>query len=144
MICRRGAGACLSQSLICDGIVDCLNAEDELNCEDVTTVTPTTTVTSTTLPTRNICTKEQFTCSRCVLFEIEFIQSALTRNLLMLRVFQCVDQSDKCDRFRDCSDGTDEMSCSCADYLRGTGRSALICDDHIDCADYSDEVGCRK
>ena len=60
------------------------------------------------------------------------------------RKFQCVDKSDRCDRFRDCSDGTDEASCSCADYLKGTGQSQLICDDHIDCWDHSDEAGCSE
>nr|CAH0109683.1 unnamed protein product [Daphnia galeata] len=70
-----------------------------------------------------ICTANQFTCSK---------------------VFQCVELSDKCDQFRDCKDGTDELSCSCADVLRGNGNSQLICDDHVDCSDYSDEAGCRN
>ena len=59
-------------------------------------------------------------------------------------MFQCVELSDKCDQFRDCKDGTDELSCSCADVLRGNGNSQLICDDHVDCSDYSDEAGCRE
>jgi len=44
---------------------------------------------------------------------------------------------------RDCKDGTDEASCSCADYLL-LNDSKLICDDHVDCWDYSDEAGCSS
>lgn len=73
MVCRRGAGVCLSRDFICDGFVDCLNAEDELNCENLnlTTLAPTTPVvtqlTTTTLPPRIMnCTKDQFTCSKYV------------------------------------------------------------------------------
>lgn len=77
MVCRRGAGVCLSRNLICDGVVDCLNAEDELNCEELTTLTPATTVTqltSTTLPAPTVCTKDQFTCSKYVLIAAEFVR----------------------------------------------------------------------
>ena len=134
MVCRRGTGTCLLPDFVCDGTVDCLNAEDESDCEPNSgtpnttshfTSQPTTitTTTTTTLPAPLICLKNQFTCSR---------------------VFQCVDAFDRCDMFRDCTDGTDEESCSCAEYLKGTRRGELICDDHVDCSDFSDEIGCRK
>ncbi len=42
----------------------------------------------------------------------------------------------------DCMDSSDEMTCTCADYLRNSNQSALICDDHVDCSDQSDENGC--
>lgn len=143
MICQRGTGACLSPDFICDGIVDCLNAEDEVNCgsakllsstshapiisteisTEISTLAPILTTTPLPPTTPAVCTADQFTCSK---------------------VFQCVPLSDKCDQIGDCKDGTDESSCSCADVLRNTGYSQLICDDHIDCLDYSDEAGCRN
>ncbi|XP_045026749.1 LOW QUALITY PROTEIN: serine protease nudel [Daphnia magna] len=129
LICPRGTGACLTPDLICDEIVDCLNAEDELSCTTkllstshkpiVTTVSPN--LNTTPLPRPTVCSVDQFTCSK---------------------VFQCVELSQKCNRIIDCTDGTDESSCSCADYLKGTGNSELLCDNHIDCSDFSDEAGC--
>jgi len=44
----------------------------------------------------------------------------------------------------DCEDGSDEIMCTCADYLRNSNQSALICDDNVDCLDQSDEAGCSK
>ncbi|XP_059351981.1 serine protease nudel-like isoform X3 [Daphnia carinata] len=130
LICPRGTGACLTPDLICDGIIDCLNAEDELGCTTnlpptshepiVTTISPN--LTTTALPRPTVCSVDQFTCSK---------------------VFQCVQLSHKCNKVIDCIDGTDESSCSCGDYLKGIGNSELLCDNHVDCADFSDEAGCR-
>ena len=55
-----------------------------------------------------------------------------------------MDKNKKCDMVSDCKDGSDEMTCTCADYLRKSNQSDLICDDHVDCADQSDEDGCSK
>lgn len=52
--------------------------------------------------------------------------------------------SRRCNFVKDCTDGTDELNCTCADYLVGLGKKELICDDHVDCKDSSDELGCRK
>ena len=76
MICQRGTGACLSPDFICDGYVDCLNAEDEISCgsakifpstshaQNISTLAPN--LTTTPLPTTSpaICTANQFTCSK--------------------------------------------------------------------------------
>lgn len=43
----------------------------------------------------------------------------------------------------DCEDGTDEIECTCRDYLLTNGASA-ICDGIADCADRSDETNCNK
>ena len=46
-----------------------------------------------------------------------------------------------CDRGVDCVDGTDEVECRCADYLR-VSRPDALCDGSPDCLDGSDEEGC--
>lgn len=51
--------------------------------------------------------------------------------------------SERCDRKADCEDGTDELSCTCLDYL-SRFESKLICDGILDCADGQDEVDCCK
>lgn len=80
MICQRGTGTCLSPNLICDGIVDCLNAEDEVNCgsakllsstsqapiisTEILTFAPILTTTPLPPTTPAVCTTDQFTCSK--------------------------------------------------------------------------------
>ena len=43
----------------------------------------------------------------------------------------------------DCADASDELACSCADYLQRWDGN-LICDGHADCWDYSDEENCTR
>ncbi len=74
MVCRRGTGVCLAPNLICDGYVDCLNAEDEVNCSANTKLLPTNHVpivttntpllTTTPLPAPVVCSENQFTCTK--------------------------------------------------------------------------------
>lgn len=47
----------------------------------------------------------------------------------------------RCDRKADCEDGTDELDCTCTDYLI-TFDDKLICDGRPDCADGQDEQDC--
>lgn len=49
----------------------------------------------------------------------------------------------RCDRKADCEDGTDELDCTCRDYLSGSLKS-LICDGKEDCEDLTDEQDCGK
>lgn len=49
----------------------------------------------------------------------------------------------RCDRKADCEDGTDELDCTCTDYLTAYDEN-LICDGVFDCADGQDEMDCCK
>lgn len=51
--------------------------------------------------------------------------------------------ANRCDRILDCEDGTDEESCTCRDYLKGS-LNILICDGKADCEDLTDEENCGK
>ncbi|CAH0605816.1 unnamed protein product [Chrysodeixis includens] len=57
------------------------------------------------------------------------------------RIFQTISYHQRCDRKADCEDGTDELDCTCVDYL-STFDDKLICDGVFDCADGQDEVDC--
>lgn len=59
------------------------------------------------------------------------------------RIFQTVPFINRCDKVADCEDGTDELDCTCLDYLT-TFDNNLICDGYFDCADGQDELDCCK
>jgi len=58
-------------------------------------------------------------------------------------MFQVIDIRHRCDRIVDCEDGTDELNCTCRDYLKGP-LDILICDGKTDCEDLTDEDDCGK
>lgn len=57
---------------------------------------------------------------------------------------KCLTKSAKCNHLKECSDGSDEKNCTCADYLRTQYLNKKICDGIIDCWDFSDENNCGK
>lgn len=59
------------------------------------------------------------------------------------RIHQQIPYKQRCDRKADCEDGTDELGCTCVDYLQ-TFDEKLVCDGTIDCADGQDENDCCK
>ncbi|XP_004525699.1 serine protease nudel isoform X2 [Ceratitis capitata] len=70
-----------------------------------------------------------------------FINATLPGKFVCQRIPQIVELINRCDRVLDCEDGTDEDSCSCRDYLKGS-LNILICDGKVDCEDLTDEENC--
>lgn len=61
----------------------------------------------------------------------------------VFRLTQIISLDKKCNKVKDCEDGTDEINCRCLDYLQNSHPSA-ICDGLTDCFDLSDELNCSK
>lgn len=59
------------------------------------------------------------------------------------RLLQSVSIEKRCDRVVDCEDSTDELNCTCKDYLQNLKPTA-ICDGYADCDDLTDERDCGK
>nr|XP_021187246.2 serine protease nudel [Helicoverpa armigera] len=57
------------------------------------------------------------------------------------RIEQRIPYYQRCDRKADCEDGTDELDCTCTDFI-STFDETLICNGVIDCADGQDESDC--
>nr|NP_523947.2 nudel [Drosophila melanogaster]P98159.2 RecName: Full=Serine protease nudel; Flags: Precursor [Drosophila melanogaster]AAF50656.1 nudel [Drosophila melanogaster] len=96
----------------------------------VTTLAPTTTTESA---------KTTTTHSSSTHSEKDQIQ--IPNKFVCKKMSQIVDIMMRCDRKVDCEDGTDELDCTCKDYLKGSLKG-LICDGKADCEDLTDEQNC--
>ncbi|XP_030025581.2 serine protease nudel [Manduca sexta] len=56
-------------------------------------------------------------------------------------ISQVIPYNQRCNQKSDCEDGTDELGCTCIDYL-ATLDEKLLCDGSYDCADGQDELDC--
>lgn len=64
-------------------------------------------------------------------------------DFLIYSIHQVVPYATRCDHKPDCEDGTDELDCTCLDYLTSYDNR-LLCDGNFDCADGQDEIDCCK
>ncbi|EDW78727.2 uncharacterized protein Dwil_GK12588 [Drosophila willistoni] len=90
------------------------------------TSTSTTTPKPTTAPTQT--------------HRVTF-KSEIPNKFVCKKMAQIVELKHRCDRKVDCEDGTDELDCTCSDYLKGK-MSMLLCDGKADCEDLTDEQDC--
>lgn len=55
---------------------------------------------------------------------------------------ECVSSLSRCNHLVDCTDGSDEKNCTCAEFLQAQFLTRKICDGVVDCWDFSDENNC--
>ncbi|XP_017135942.1 serine protease nudel [Drosophila miranda] len=124
----------------------------------VTTTTSTTTEAATTISSSSTpsTTTTRLTTTRPTTITVSAPTTSappqtttnkmeIPNKFVCKKMAQIVELQMRCDRKVDCEDGTDELGCSCRDYMKGSLR-ALICDGKADCEDLTDEqdcVGCR-
>ncbi|KAH8418283.1 hypothetical protein KR222_011544, partial [Zaprionus bogoriensis] len=106
--------------------------------QTTTAATATTRSTTTTTATPESTTSTTTTTTE---HSVVLPKTQLPNKFFCAKMPQIVDAAHRCDRKVDCEDGTDELDCSCRDYLKGR-LSVLICDGKADCEDLSDEQSC--
>ncbi|XP_071523261.1 uncharacterized protein [Panulirus ornatus] len=55
---------------------------------------------------------------------------------------ECITEFSRCNLMQDCRDNSDEVNCTCSDFLRSRFLNRKICDGIVDCWDHSDESNC--
>jgi len=161
-------GKCLHLSEICNIEVNCYDGRDEQFCYikdgrrllDPSKVypegeAPTTTTQAPTGPTTvSVAADSASTTTKPdgSIHPIPHGQKVCKEGFFQCRkIFQCVEEksagngSIRCDAKNDCMDMTDELECTCREYLMANPWTAenYICDGHPDCPNWTDEMGCH-
>lgn len=145
-------GTCLDRSRVCDGITDCSDGVDEEDCpgscilDETVKIPYITCADGRRYPQAEACSGviEQcsYNCTKCD-GELAFTCSDK----------KCIPRMLVCDGIDDCSEGEDELDCSCGDTNTFECRSASgkakcipkakVCDGVWDCLDGKDETNCH-
>ncbi|ALC49752.1 yl [Drosophila busckii] len=121
--CAQPHGACLAKELICNGIDNCVNGEDERNCPG----------RSSSYLQRNCSSHTEYMCQDRSCIPLDFVCDGKA---------DCADNSDE-------TAGCKQSTSSCTNgHLCANGRclqrKQWVCDGVDDCGDNSDERECDK
>ncbi|KAL7836140.1 hypothetical protein AOLI_G00274240 [Acnodon oligacanthus] len=158
---HRCGKLCLPRFFVCDGYLDCEDGSDEADCGGGTcSHTEFQCASGQCVPISGRCDgtsdcgdlSDEENCSNW----IECYEASCAEPPVQCGQFQwpcasktqCVPQSWRCDRTKDCTDGSDEAACdaSCPPHQFQCRSSecldpSLLCNGEMDCMDGSDEGG---
>ncbi|XP_054006397.1 serine protease nudel [Hylaeus anthracinus] len=161
--CEGGLGRCLPLQSRCNRIVECLDGEDELYCpgnldyvlyrqsEDPNSLPSEPDLVA---PEVEDTTAFEVSSSESIELRDDDDSTSTTYNpedsrtpafpttFACGRLLQSIPIQKRCDRVADCEDSTDEINCTCKEYLTNLKPTA-ICDGYVDCDDKTDEKGCK-
>ena len=138
-------GKCVEKAQLCNIRVDCFDGNDEIYCKitrngfreffkpaSLSVFPEKDPETTTVLATTDKGSVHKF---------YNFHASCDPGFFRCRKMYACIPISMRCNKKIECSDMSDELGCTCRDYVESQ-TPWLICDGHPDCQNWEDEIGC--